>query len=47
MLNDFKTETLTYQHLIENQSNLTIGNMSCFDLSGQGLIQYKMNYYDC
>ena len=47
MLNDFKTETLTYQHLIENQSNLTIGIMSCFDLGGQGLMQYKMNYYDC
>lgn len=47
MLNDFKTETLTYQHLIENQSNLTIGTMSCFDLDGQGLMQYKMNYYSC
>ena len=45
ILNDFKTETLTYQHLIENQSNLTIGTMSCFDLGGYGLMQYKMNYY--
>ena len=47
MLNDFKSETLTYQHLIKNQVNLTIDTMSCFDLGGQGLIQYKMNYYDC
>lgn len=45
ILNDFKSETLTYQHLIENQSNLTIGTMLCFDLGGKGLMQYKMNYH--
>lgn len=45
MLNDFKTENLCYQNLIENQPNLTLGTMSCFDLSGFGLIQYKMNHY--
>lgn len=45
ILNDFKSETLTYQHLLENQSNLTIGTMLCFDLGGKGLMQYKMNYH--